>query len=101
MANAVRTQNIEAALGQVGQAPMHRTQAFQLPLDTLGRLSDPAQFADIVVKTRGSQPISTAGGTGPSQGGGMPGSGTPAELMDAAGISAGHIAQAARDLLGA
>jgi transketolase len=30
---------------------------------------------------------------------GMPGSGTPAELMDAAGISAGHIAAAARKLL--
>jgi transketolase len=30
---------------------------------------------------------------------GLPGSGTPAELMDAAGISAGHIAQAARDLV--
>ena len=32
---------------------------------------------------------------------GLPGSGTPAELMDAAGISAGHVVQAARDLLGA
>ena len=32
---------------------------------------------------------------------GLPGSGTPQELMDAAGISAGHIVQAARDLLGA
>jgi transketolase len=32
---------------------------------------------------------------------GLPGSGTPAELMEAAGISAGHIIQAARDLLGA
>jgi transketolase len=32
---------------------------------------------------------------------GLPGSGTPAELMEAAGISPGHIAQAARDLLGA
>jgi transketolase len=30
---------------------------------------------------------------------GMPGSGTPAELMDATGISAGHIAAAARKLL--
>jgi transketolase len=29
----------------------------------------------------------------------MPGSGTAAELMEAAGISAGHIVQAARDLL--
>jgi len=32
---------------------------------------------------------------------GLPGSGTPAELMEAAGISGGHIVQAARDLLGA
>ena len=32
---------------------------------------------------------------------GLPGSGTPAELMEAAGISARQIAQAARDLLGA
>jgi transketolase len=31
---------------------------------------------------------------------GLPGSGTPAELMDAAGISAGHIVRAARELLG-
>jgi transketolase len=31
---------------------------------------------------------------------GLPGSGTPAELLEAAGISAGQIAQAARNLLG-
>jgi transketolase len=32
---------------------------------------------------------------------GLPGSGTPAELMDAAGISASHIIEAARDLIAA
>jgi transketolase len=32
---------------------------------------------------------------------GLPGSGTPAELMEAAGISAAHIVRAVRDLLGA
>jgi transketolase len=31
---------------------------------------------------------------------GLPGSGTPQELMEAAGISAGRITQAARELLG-
>jgi transketolase len=31
---------------------------------------------------------------------GLPGSGTPAELMEAAGISSGQVVQAARDLLG-
>ena len=30
---------------------------------------------------------------------GLPGSGTPAELMDAAGISTGHVVQAAREVL--
>jgi transketolase len=30
----------------------------------------------------------------------MPGSGTPAELLEAAGIAAGQIAQAARKLVG-
>jgi multidrug efflux pump len=75
--NAVRTQNIEAALGQVGQAPMRRTQAFQLPIDTVGRLRDPAQFADIVVKTQGIPPPSTGRVIGRSPGGGLPSTSTP------------------------
>jgi multidrug efflux pump len=83
VASAIRTQNIEAALGQVGQAPMSRTQAFQLPIDTLGRLRDPAQFADIVVKTGGRRPVSAAGGTGSSQGGGLPSSGITDPLQAA------------------
>src|SRR4029077_17279772 len=45
VANAVRSQNVEAALGQLGQAPMKRDQGFQLPIDTLGRLSDPEEFS--------------------------------------------------------
>src|SRR5262249_15275583 len=48
VANAVRTQNIEAAIGEVGQSPMGRGRAFQLPLSALGRLSEPEQFGDIV-----------------------------------------------------
>src|SRR5438552_2325240 len=87
VANAVRTQNIEAALGQVGQAPMRRTQAFQLPIDTLGRLRDPAQFADIVVKARGSRPVSAAGGAGPARGGGLPSSGVTDPLLAAASMA--------------
>jgi multidrug efflux pump len=80
VANGVRTQNIEAAPGQLGQAPMRRSQAFQLPIDTLGRLRDPAQFEDIVVKVRSSRPANRAGSSGPSPGaaqstGGMPSSG--------------------------
>src|SRR5262249_40264723 len=52
VAAAIRSQNIEAAAGQVGRPPAARGQAFQLPVDTLGRLSDPAQVGDILVHTR-------------------------------------------------
>src|SRR5262249_21213240 len=56
VANAIRTQNIEAPLGQLGQAPMRSTQGFQLPIDTLGRLHDADQFGDIVLKVRSRGP---------------------------------------------
>jgi multidrug efflux pump len=52
---AIRTQNIEAAAGQVGQPPAPSGQSFQLPLHTLGRLSDPEQFGDIIIKVGGLQ----------------------------------------------
>ena len=50
VANAIRTQNIDAPAGQIGQSPAARGQPFQLPVDTLGRLTDPEQFESIVVK---------------------------------------------------
>jgi multidrug efflux pump len=87
VANAIRVQNIEAALGQVGQAPVSRSQAFQLPIDTLARLQEPAQFADIVVKSRGSRPGTTSGGMGASGGGGLPSSGITDPLLAAASMS--------------
>jgi multidrug efflux pump len=50
VAAAVRTQNVEVALGQIGQPPFGRVQPFELPVDTLGRLRTTEQFADIIVK---------------------------------------------------
>jgi multidrug efflux pump len=50
VANAIRSQNLDAPAGQLGQSPAPKGQLFQLPLDTLGRLSEPEQFGDIVVK---------------------------------------------------
>jgi multidrug efflux pump len=82
--SAVRAQNIESAIGQLGAPPAGRAQAFQLPIDTLGRLRDPEQFGAIVVKARGSQrrPLPTGGGG--SSNGGMPGSGITDPLLAAA-----------------
>ena len=50
VANAIRSQNLAAALGQIGQPPAEVGQTFQVPIDTLGRLTTPEQFGDIIVK---------------------------------------------------
>src|SRR5438270_9568200 len=50
VADAIRSQNIDAPAGRVGQPPIDAGQSFQLPLDTLGRLATPEQFGDIIVK---------------------------------------------------
>jgi hydrophobe/amphiphile efflux-1 (HAE1) family protein len=48
--NSIQQQNVAAALGQVGQPPVPGGQGFQLPADTLGRLEQPEEFGEIVVK---------------------------------------------------
>src|SRR5438552_6232536 len=47
---AISQQNIQVAAGQIGQQPVPRGQQFQLTINTLGRLTDPEQFANIVLK---------------------------------------------------
>ena len=48
---AVREQNAEVALGQLGQPPAMSGQMWQFPLTVEGRLQTPEQFGDIVVRT--------------------------------------------------
>ena len=48
---ALREQNVQVAAGVIGQQPVGPGHAFQLSVNTLGRLVDPAQFEQIVVKT--------------------------------------------------
>ncbi|AFJ59047.1 MAG: efflux RND transporter permease subunit [Pseudomonas lactis] len=47
---AVREQNVQVAAGSVGQAP-DSTAAFQVTVNTLGRLTDEEQFGDIIIRT--------------------------------------------------
>jgi hydrophobe/amphiphile efflux-1 (HAE1) family protein len=50
--NALRAHNIQVASGAVGQPPLHPgSSAFQVTVDTLGRLSTPEEFGDIVIKS--------------------------------------------------
>jgi hydrophobe/amphiphile efflux-1 (HAE1) family protein len=49
---ALRGQNVQVAGGSVGQAPLRRGgAAFELPVQVQGRLTNPDQFADVVLKT--------------------------------------------------
>jgi multidrug efflux pump len=92
VANAVRDQNLPAVAGQVGQPPMAGGPSFQLPLDTLGRLSDPEQFANIIVKAVPSQPRTSAiASAAPSPGSGTLGSGMLGTLAptNGAGLNGG------------
>jgi multidrug efflux pump len=74
VANAIRSQNIEAVAGQIGQPPMAKGQQFQKPIDTLGRLSEPEQFGDIIIKTgETTTTAKTPAKKAPPRGGGIPG----------------------------
>src|SRR5882762_5357713 len=48
---ALREQNVQVAAGQIGQPPVPKGQDFQYTMSTLGRLIEPEQFGNIVVKT--------------------------------------------------
>jgi multidrug efflux pump subunit AcrB len=51
VSTAIEQQNAQVAAGQIGQPPVPRGQVFQYTMSTLGRLADPEQFADIILKT--------------------------------------------------
>src|SRR6202167_2984710 len=49
--SALSEQNVEVAAGQVGQQPSMSGQQYQVSVRAVGRLSVPAQFDDIILKT--------------------------------------------------
>jgi HAE1 family hydrophobic/amphiphilic exporter-1 len=48
--NALAEQNIEIPAGQVGQPPSDEKQTYQIPVRVIGRLSEPSEFDQIIVK---------------------------------------------------
>jgi len=49
--NALKEQNVQVAAGRIGQPPVPTGLDFQYILSTLGRLRDPEQFQNIIIKT--------------------------------------------------
>ncbi|MFM8933555.1 MAG: efflux RND transporter permease subunit, partial [Gemmataceae bacterium] len=60
---ALGQQNLQVAAGSIGQQPVPQGQQFQLIINTLGRLTDPLQFGDVVVKVGGYAGTTADGGT--------------------------------------
>ena len=48
---ALRAQNVQVSSGALGQPPANHGDAFQLGVEMQGRLTEPQQFADIVIRT--------------------------------------------------
>src|SRR5580704_234109 len=62
---AIAQQNVQVSAGMIGQRPVPKGQQFQLTITTLGRLTDPDQFADIIIKSASD----TQSGASPSMNG--------------------------------
>jgi HAE1 family hydrophobic/amphiphilic exporter-1 len=55
--DALKEQNVQVAAGAIGQPPAPTGQAFQYNVSTLGRLSDVAQFENVIVRADGNRLI--------------------------------------------
>jgi multidrug efflux pump subunit AcrB len=62
--NAITQQNAQVPAGQIGQQPVPSGQQFQLTINTLGRLREPTEFADIILKAsyNATTSVTTGGG---------------------------------------
>jgi hydrophobe/amphiphile efflux-1 (HAE1) family protein len=47
---AIAEQNVQVAAGKIGQSPAPEGTAFEMQVNAIGRLADPQQFGDIVVR---------------------------------------------------
>jgi multidrug efflux pump len=65
--NAITKQNVQVAAGQIGQQPVPLGQQFQLTINTMGRLTTPEQFRDIILKaSAGTTLVQSQGDTSAS-----------------------------------
>ncbi len=91
---AISQQNVQVSAGQIGQQPVPKGQQFQLTINTVGRLTDPEQFADIILKSDlGSSTGSSSGQAGQGGAASTGGSASPVtgivRLRDVARVEQG------------
>ena len=62
--SALAAQNIQVTGGVLDQPPMNKPGAFQLSVQTLGRLTEPSEFADVILKSDAQGRITRLGDVG-------------------------------------
>jgi multidrug efflux pump len=108
--NAVAQQNVQAAAGQIGQPPIGEVQQQQVTIIAPGRLTTPAEFRNIIVRTNADGGVVRVGDVGSVELGaqqynafsrldGYP-SATPA-IFQAPGANALQVAKEVRDKIAA
>jgi hydrophobe/amphiphile efflux-1 (HAE1) family protein len=61
---AIGEQNLQVAAGMIGQPPAPKGQQFELTINTLGLLTTPEQFGDIIIKAASGNPMVQLSPTG-------------------------------------
>jgi HAE1 family hydrophobic/amphiphilic exporter-1 len=70
--NALADQNVEVPAGQLGTPPSDPRQSYEMAVRVVGRLSDPRQFENIILKSNAaSAPTGSVATTPPSSGSGI------------------------------
>src|SRR5208337_1731640 len=82
-------QNLVAPAGRIGQPPAPLGQSSQLPIATLGRLTKPEQFGNIIVKVDPATASNTSGLSADSVSGGSAQSSQPGAGSASAGSGGG------------
>jgi multidrug efflux pump len=95
VANAIRSQNLAASFGQLGQAPVPKGQAFEVPIDATGRLVEPEQFGEIIIKVGTNRPSATGSQGVSGSNTGLPSSGSPASTQVGGMAASGMMSAAA------
>jgi hydrophobe/amphiphile efflux-1 (HAE1) family protein len=62
--SAISQQNLQVAAGMIGQPPAPKGQQFELTINTLGQLTTPEQFGDIIIKAASGNPMVQLSPTG-------------------------------------
>ena len=88
---AITQQNVQVAAGQIGAQPAPPGTQFQLTVNTLGRLIEPEQFADIILKT--SQASSGGSSGSATQSGGAAAAALPRSQSSGSSSTSGRHVQ--------